>query len=97
MLTAHDWPGNVRELRNVMERSVVVTRQGLIGVEALTFLRPEARTVPGKATLSEVEGEYIRQTLERFQWNISKTAKILGLDRGTLSRRMKKHGLDKPR
>lgn len=96
LLASHDWPGNVRELRNVIERAVVVTRAGLIDENALTFLRAENQTDSGPSTLEEMEKRHIRKTLDITQWNISRAAQNLGIDRSTLARRMKKLGLAKP-
>ncbi len=97
VLTAYSWPGNVRELRNVIERAVVIGRERQIGVETLTFLTPEAEATPGAASLAEVEVNHIRRTLEACQWNVSQAARVLGIDRVTLTRRMKRHGLVRPR
>ena len=90
------WPGNVRELRNVIERAVVVNRGGLIEAESLTFLRPRGEAPPGNASLEEVEARHIKNTLEECDWNISRAARILGINRGTLTRRLKKLDLEKP-
>ncbi len=95
VLQCYGWPGNVRELKNVIERAVVVNRSGTITEEDLTFLRPRESAGPGPATLEEVEAEHIRRTLEASEWNISQAARTLGIHRGTLTRRMKKLGLDK--
>jgi two-component system response regulator HydG len=96
LLASHDWPGNVRELRNVIERAVVVTREGLIGDNALTFLHAANHTDSVLGTLEEMERRHIRKTLDITQWNVSRAAQTLGIDRSTLTRRMKKFGLAKP-
>jgi two-component system response regulator HydG len=96
LLASHDWPGNVRELRNVIERAVVVTREGLIGDSALTFLHAANQTDSVLGTLEEMEKRHIRKTLDITQWNVSRAAQTLGIDRSTLTRRMKKFGLAKP-
>ena len=97
VLKSYPWPGNVRELRNVIERAVVVSRDPLVEADALTFLRSEKAPIQSGSTLAQVEAEYIRHTLDLYEGNISRTAKTLGIDRGTLARKMKKHGLEKPR
>ncbi len=100
LLNAYDWPGNVRELKNVMERAVVLTKTPLVKQELLTFIRPEGQVPstadmtshPG-AALSEVEASHIRNMLGACDWNISRCAEMLHIDRGTLSRKIKKYGL----
>ncbi len=95
LLQGYDWPGNVRELKNVIERAVVVNRSGTIEGDDLTFLETAEASPPGSESLEEVEAGHIRKILEACGWNISRAARVLGIHRGTLARRMKKHGLDK--
>ncbi len=95
ILKAYHWPGNVRELKNVMERAVVLSKGELIGKMDLRFLTAdplELKTVKG---LKEMETLHIQNTLEANGWNISKSAGILGIDRGTLSRKIKRFNLCK--
>ncbi|WP_199154954.1 sigma-54 dependent transcriptional regulator [Chromobacterium sp. ASV23] len=97
-LQAHDWPGNVRALRHACERAVILA-QGeryqaadfdLAGVPAMeTPLASPA----GGLKLEEQERQTIRQALEQSAGNISHAAKLLGLSRAALYRRMEKHGL----
>jgi two-component system response regulator HydG len=96
LLTRHDWPGNVRELLNVIERAVVVSRGPKIDTADLTFFGPGTEASAKAATLEEVEALHIRRTLEECNWNISRAAEILGINRGTLTRHIKKHGLKNP-
>ncbi|MCF8061328.1 MAG: sigma-54 dependent transcriptional regulator [Deltaproteobacteria bacterium] len=95
LLQDYAWPGNVRELKNVIERAVVVNRSGTVEGDDLTFLRAGETARSGAGSLEEVEAGHIRKTLETCGWNISRAARILGIHRGTLTRRMKKYGLDK--
>jgi transcriptional regulator with PAS, ATPase and Fis domain len=96
LLNDYDWPGNVRELANVIERGVALARGNLIEVrhlpEALKELtvrvvEPPSGELP---TLEEFENEYIRRVLERTGGNRSQAADILGIDRVSLWRRMKR-------
>lgn len=97
LLNQYDWPGNVRELKNVIERAAVLSRSGIINSDVLTFLTPsETGALHGK-TLEEVELRHIKKILAECDWNISQAAGVLDINRGTLTRRMKKHGLSKPR
>ena len=92
LLTAYPWPGNVRELRNVIERAVVLAKGRMIGAAELTFLNPAAEACNmGWLTLRDMEANHIRTALDTCNWNISRTARQLGIDRGTLARKMKRH------
>jgi two-component system, NtrC family, response regulator AtoC len=99
----YDWPGNVRELANVMERAVALTNQDHISVADL----PErvARSAPSKqlvdddpsqfVTLEEMEKQYILRVLECVGGSRTEAARILGLDRTTLWRRLERYGVEK--
>jgi len=96
-LGAYPWPGNVRELRNVIERAVVIARGHMIGAEELNFLHTQTEVVlPGAKTLQEVELQHLKACLEACDWNVTQAAKQLGIDRVTLSRKMKRHKINRP-
>jgi two-component system response regulator HydG len=95
LLAGHAWPGNVRELLNVIERAVVVSHGPMIDTADLTFLGPEPEASIKGATLKDVEVMHIRRTLDECDWNISRAAKILGINRGTLTRQIRKHRLER--
>src|SRR3984957_3630180 len=100
VLTRYAWPGNVRELRNLIERLVIICPQER--VEPL-HLPPELfRGVSGSpnqpyATLHEArsayEREFILRKLGENQWNMTRTAQSLGLERSHLYRKMKSLGI----
>jgi DNA-binding NtrC family response regulator len=98
ILMGYRWPGNVRELRNVIERVVVIARGRMIGAEELAFLRAYGDsckdTTP--ATLREMEILHLQNALESCNWNITQAAKLLDIDRVTLSRKMKRFNLKGP-
>jgi DNA-binding NtrC family response regulator len=95
MLMSYPWPGNVRELRNVIERAVVIARGRMIGADELSFLQPRTDECNfGLMTLKEMEVNHIKASLEATEWNISSAAKQLGIDRGTLSRKIKTYHLN---
>lgn len=97
MLMSYSWPGNVRELRNVIERAVVIARGRMIGAKELTFLNATGADCQlGTLTLKEVEISHIRAALEACNWNISRAAKQLGIDRSTLNRKIKRYHLTRP-
>jgi DNA-binding NtrC family response regulator len=95
MLMAYAWPGNVRELRNVIERAVVIARGKIIGAEELTFLDSSSKDCRlGTLTLHEVEISHIRAVLDACNWNVSRTAKQLDIDRSTLNRKIKRFHIE---
>jgi two-component system response regulator HydG len=95
ILCAYPWPGNVRELRNVIERVVVIARGRMIGAQELSFLQErEDDCRLGTMTLKEMEIRHIQATLEACDGNITRAAKQLGIDRVTLSRKLKRYALD---
>ncbi len=98
----YSWPGNVRELRNSVERAVALTRFEEIVVEDLPERIREYRSShvvvaadhPSELVpLVEVEKRYIERVLEAVQGNKRQAARILGLDRATLYRKLDRYGL----
>jgi DNA-binding NtrC family response regulator len=92
----YDWPGNVRELGNAVERAVVVGRGPRILPQDLPIFRPEFVSSPRGRTLREVERAHLESILKETQWNVSKSAEILGIDRSTLYDKIKRYDLRKP-
>ncbi|MGD8835086.1 MAG: sigma-54 dependent transcriptional regulator [Desulfobacteraceae bacterium] len=96
ILCAYQWPGNVRELRNVIERVVVIARGRMVGAEELRFLQDRGDECKlGTLTLKEMEIRHIQATLEACEGNITHAAKQLGIDRVTLSRKMKRYDMSR--
>ena len=91
----YDWPGNVRELENAMERAVVVGKSRQIMPEDLPILCHEPLHAPRNNSLKEVEKAHILQILTDNDWNIARSAKMLGIDRSTLYSKIKKYNLQK--
>jgi DNA-binding NtrC family response regulator len=98
-LYAYPWPGNVRELRNSVESAVVMSSEGLVGLDDLP---PNVRSsseerdvrVPVGSTLEEAEKILIRETLAAQGGNKSRTAEILGIGRKTLYQKIEEYGLE---
>ncbi|NIA08546.1 MAG: response regulator [Nitrospiraceae bacterium] len=96
MLQDYDFPGNVRELENIIERAIVFCQGDTIGIEHLpdidvvTF-RPKKGRWP---TLEDQERGYILWILKHTAWNKTKAAKVLGIDRVSLWRKIKKYELE---
>lgn len=99
-LAAYSWPGNVRELRNCIERAVALTEFEELTVddlpERIRGFRASHVVVVGDdpselIPLDEVERTYILRVLENVQGNKTVAAKILGLDRATLYRKLERY------
>lgn len=90
----YDFPGNVRELENMIERAIVVGNGKEIRVKDLPFEKDII--TDSNDSLSELEKRYIHQTLNKFNWNISRSAKSLKIDRVTLYNKIRKYELKSP-
>jgi len=105
-LLRYRWPGNVRELKNVIERAVVLCRSQEVDADDLlltnlatagdtTDLSAAARDGEAfsPASLADVERDHIAATLRHTGWNKSRTATILGIERSTLDRKIRRYEL----
>jgi transcriptional regulator with PAS, ATPase and Fis domain len=97
ILMSYDWPGNVRELENAIERAVVLSRSRTLHGADFSFLRPPKERRGGPRTLKEVEGDYILEILNEQGWNVTRSADILGINRVTLHKMIKRYRLNRPR
>jgi DNA-binding NtrC family response regulator len=103
-LTRYDWPGNVRELENVIHRAVVLTAGPVVHLQdvPLDVAMPDtvsllARdTLPLREACDEFERQYVVRTLERTHWNVSRTARQLGVHRNTVLAKLATWGLQRP-
>jgi two-component system response regulator HydG len=102
-LLAYAWPGNVRELRNVIERAVALTNCDKLLVEDLPDrvrnFQSERLVLDGQdpselVTIDEMERRYINHVLSCVGQSKVTAARILGVDRTTLYRKLKGHGVD---
>jgi DNA-binding NtrC family response regulator len=111
-LVRYDWPGNIRELKNAIERSLILARGEEIGLEdlpeeirsgqPLTSLPSGPR---GDLPLAEpdfreakrkFEVAYLTQKLEEHRWNVSRTARAIGLHRQSLQEKLRELGIQRP-
>jgi transcriptional regulator of acetoin/glycerol metabolism len=95
MLMDYDWPGNVRELENVIERALVIGRGKEIVTDDLPFTRKELASAEVPKSLKSMEKMHINRILEETNWNISKTARLLEVDRQTLYNKIAKYKIEK--
>ena len=97
MLVDYSWPGNVRELRNEIERLVIMAPDAVIQTDDLSL--PNGNSGSRASTLHEARAQYEREfilsKLKENNWNISQTARLLGLERSYLYRKMKAYGIEK--
>jgi len=90
----YDWPGNVRELEHVIERASILCNQSTITSDHISDdLKEVASLRISRNVPDEGEPELILRTLEKVRWNKAKAARLLGMDRSTLYRKMEKYGL----
>src|SRR5262249_54552506 len=100
-MAAYHWPGNVRELRNVVERAVALATGrmldgGDVWLSSLDAAQPAeapAAATFQPMTLQEIERIHIQRTLEHTEWNKSRTAEMLDIERSTLDRKIKLYEL----
>ena len=104
-LQQYPWPGNIRELQNIMERLIILAAGGKIAASDLPdYLQQKPASLSSglfseKVGLKEwrekAEREFIRQSLDHCDWNISETAKLLGIERTNLHKKMKALGIQR--
>jgi len=94
-LCAYCWPGNVRELQNSIERAVVLVGHPptLEPNDLPVHVRRPETSLPAGRSLADVERAHIESVLEESDWNITRAARVLGVDRGTLYHKIRKYEL----
>jgi two-component system, NtrC family, nitrogen regulation response regulator NtrX len=103
-LMAYDWPGNVRELKNVIERVVIMSDEVIRVDDLPPFLHPAPKPTFDLARYAdrslrdfreEMEKEFILMRLEHNDWNISRAATSLGIERTNLHKKLKAYGIQR--
>src|SRR5499427_448359 len=104
-LAAYPWPGNVRELANLMERVALLSSDPAVTADALglpstaapmiSSAAPAAPSTAGgvASSLDDAVRDRVADVLRQTNWNISRTAALLGISRNTLRARIEKYGL----
>ena len=104
-LVAYPWPGNVRELRNCIERAVALAQHDKLTVDDLPekiagHIGSNLFVTSGDSsdliTLDELERRYVAHILRVVGGNKTMAARVLGLDRKTLYRKLERHGISEP-
>ncbi|MDT5061221.1 MAG: hypothetical protein QOH63_1680 [Acidobacteriota bacterium] len=105
LMLNYSWPGNVRQLESAIERAILLCEGDLITVEDLPLevrqeSRPQAegafKLPPEGIAFEDVERSLIMQAMEQTDYNITKSAKLLGLTFRTLQYRLEKFGIKRP-
>ncbi len=106
-LTNYDWPGNVRELQNAVERAVILCTGDFVGESDIQLSTAGATQQPSphqpgpsgfrQISLGVLEQEHILSVLDWTNWNKSRAAQILGIERSTLDRKLKKYQVGRPK
>lgn len=97
MIEAYNWPGNIRELRNVIERLVIMTPSDTITAKNILIVEQSSQDYLSYKTMKEArdafEKDFITKRLEENNWNISKTAEILQMERSNLHKKIKAYNI----
>ena len=100
VLGGYSWPGNVRELRNMVERLVILCPRETIEVDDLPMEinRSDDPSListgtPLREAKNKFEHHFIRNCLETNDWNITETARQLGIERTNLHRKMRQYDI----
>lgn len=102
-MVRYRWPGNVRELKNVVERAIVLAAGDYVDQEDLMLSKlpttgDTSESMPQAVdfkpiSLAEMERRHILATLKATSWNKSQTAQLLGIERSTLDRKIRRYEL----
>ena len=90
-MESFEYPGNVRELENMIERAIVVGNGRVIRLKDLPMGKEGMSS--SIESLNDLEMKHIAKILDKYDWNISRTAKALNVDRATLYNKIKKYKL----
>lgn len=107
LLEAYHWPGNVRELQNTIERAFILCSGDIIDESDIQLsavgmesdpqcVLPPAHGRFRDVSLEVIEQEHILAVLNNTNWNKSRSAQVLGIERSTLDRKLKRYGIQRP-
>jgi two-component system NtrC family response regulator len=105
-LILHDWPGNVRELENVVHRAVILSKGKTVRPEHILITGSPGTDVPRTAkelkamkrelrarSVTDLERAFVIAALERAQWNATKAARDVGMQRTNFQALLRRHGI----
>jgi len=92
-LMEYNWPGNVRELENAIERAVVLSKSRTLGTDDFMFLRAPLSQTLKERSLAAMEKAHIQRILSETNGNVTHAAAILGINRVTLHKKIKRFNL----
>jgi len=101
-LALYDYPGNIRELENIAQRMLITCEGDVVEPQHLAAIFGDSEGIPIRdhredwPTLEEHEKQYILEVLDEVEGNRSAAVKILGIDRVSLWRKIKRYGLEHP-
>ncbi|MBI3756010.1 MAG: sigma-54-dependent Fis family transcriptional regulator [Deltaproteobacteria bacterium] len=99
VLTAYHWPGNVRELFNTLSRAMLLSNENVITNGIINSILPDKTRLlnqaPPASSLDAMEKRHLLESLNANDWNITRTAAHLGIDRRTLQRKIAKYQIKK--
>jgi Nif-specific regulatory protein len=106
LMLDYSWPGNVRELQNTIERTVILCGGELVCASDIQLSRLNRKPEPlqpqtgGQAwtpsAIADLERQHILATLDHTDWNKSKASQLLGIERSTLDRKLKRYQVSRP-
>lgn len=105
-LKSLEWRGNVRELHNVVERLLILSGDSVTEADVQNFVEPRSSSGSGVESImsrfdqfsdfrDEAEKLFISSKLDQFDWNISRTAEAIGIQRSHLYNKMNKYGIER--
>ncbi|MBV8820228.1 MAG: sigma-54-dependent Fis family transcriptional regulator [Acidobacteriaceae bacterium] len=101
VLQEYTWPGNARELRNVIERMAILSHGDVLTADSVPVEIRHAKDTLPKSNLRETrdsaERDHILRALEETSWNVSAAARVLGMERTNLHKRIRSLGLSRSR
>ena len=94
-ISKFSWYGNVRELRHCMEKAVILANNSVLKTADFDFVaRPgESPSLQDSYNIADNEKNLIKDALNKFEWNLSRTSRALGINRSTLYDKINKYGL----
>jgi DNA-binding NtrC family response regulator len=95
LILSYPWPGNVRELENAIERAMVIGRGEFIEPTDLPLGVERRNAATAEQSLETIERDHIVRVLREEDGNITRAARVLGIDRGTLYNKLRRYEIER--